>query len=332
MEKTGGTDNNELISSFRDAKRIFILFLMGVMLSMVPLTTADGLDKDVILLGTATPGGGFPVYGAAFAEAVNKTDPSLDVQTKNTKGSTENVPLLEAGKLDIALVQGEVVQETFSGPSELKIITAMYSTAGLFVVKGNSRYRSISDLKGRPVAFGAKGSGLVLLARYVLKGIGLDMDRDFKAIYLDRAGDGPAMLEDGRAEALWGGGIGWPGFSTVAKAKNGARFIAPDENEIKLILKEYPFLKRLTVPARSYPGQDAPIQSVGSWSFVLARKGLPDDIVYRLARAVHFSESIFQRLPQARETTMINTINAVQRQDLIHPGVLRYLREIGLVK
>ena len=337
MENKVGTDKNELLLPFRDAKRILILFLMGVMLSMVPLTTADGLDKDVILLGTATPGGGFPVYGAAFADAVNKTDPSLDVQTKNTKGSTENVPLLESGKLDIALVQGEVVQAAFFDagrkPSELKIITAMYSTAGLFVVKGSSQYRSIRDLTGKPVVFGARGSGLVVLARYVLKGIGLDIDRDFKAIYVDRAGDGPVMLEDGRAEALWGGGIGWPGFTTVAKAKNGARFIAPDENEIKLILKEYPFLKRLTVPAGSYPGQDAAIQSVGSWSFVLSRKTLPDDMAYRLARSIHRSEAILgQRLPQARETTMINTVNAAPRPDLIHPGVLRYLRETGIVK
>ena len=49
-------------------------------------------------LGTATPGGGFPVYGAAFAQAINESDPSLTIQTRNTKGSTENIPLIEAGR------------------------------------------------------------------------------------------------------------------------------------------------------------------------------------------------------------------------------------------
>ena len=42
---------------------------------------------------------------------VNATDPSLLIEPRNTKGSTENVPLLEEGKLDIALVQGEVAYE-----------------------------------------------------------------------------------------------------------------------------------------------------------------------------------------------------------------------------
>jgi TRAP-type uncharacterized transport system substrate-binding protein len=47
-----------------------------------------------VVLGTATPGGGFPVYGDAVAATVNEVDPSLGVTTRHTKGSTENVPLL----------------------------------------------------------------------------------------------------------------------------------------------------------------------------------------------------------------------------------------------
>ncbi len=68
-------------------------------------------EPRVVTLGTATPGGGFPVYGQAVAETINAVDPSLRVETRNTKGSTENVPMLEAGQLDIALVQGEVAHE-----------------------------------------------------------------------------------------------------------------------------------------------------------------------------------------------------------------------------
>src|SRR2546425_7356689 len=62
-------------------------------------SAAWAAEKTVVVLGTATPGGGFPVYGAAVADIINETDPTLAVQTRNTKGSTENVPLLEAGAL-----------------------------------------------------------------------------------------------------------------------------------------------------------------------------------------------------------------------------------------
>ena len=295
------------------------------------------MSATTVILGTATPGGGFPVYGAAIADTIHETDPSLAIEQRNTKGSTENVPLLESGRLDIALVQGEVAHEAFNGigraPANLRILAAMYSTPGMFVVRADSPYRRIEELKGKPVVFGARGSGLVILAKYVLDGLGLDQERDFQAIYLDRAGDGPAMVLDGRAAALWGGGQGWPGFGAVAKGPEGGRFIAPDAEGIKRILARHAFLKPMTVPGGAYPGLTAPLPSVGSWSFVLARPDLPDEVAYRLARALHRGEAaLARRLPQAQETTAANTLAAAPRPDLIHPGVLRYLREIGVTR
>ncbi len=288
-----------------------------------------------VVLGTATPGGGFPVYGAAFAATVNEFDPTLKVEPRNTRGSAENIPLLEAGKLDIGLVQGESAHEAINGigraPANLRIIAAMYSSPGLFVVRADSPAKTIRDLVGKPVAFGAKGSGLIILSRYVLDGIGLDQDKDFAAVYLERAGDGPAMALDGRVAALWGGGIGWPGFETMAKSPGGARFIAPDAGEIARILAKHSFLKPLSVPASTYPGQAAAIHSVGSWSFVLAPPSLPDDVAYRLIRAIHKGEAaLAKRLPAASETTAANTFEAAPRPDLIHSGVMKYLREIRI--
>jgi TRAP transporter TAXI family solute receptor len=291
---------------------------------------------DTVTLGTATPGGGFPIYGQALADTIAETDPTLTVRTQNTKGSTENVPLLEAGRLDLALVQGEVAHEALAGigrpPADLRILAAMYSTPGMFVARGDSEYRDIPDLTGRHVAFGARGSGLVILARYVLDGLGLDQIRDFHAVFLDAAGDGPAMVLDGRVAALWGGGIGWPGFAAVARAPAGARFIVPDAAGIRRILAKHAFLKPMMVPAGSYPGQTTGLISVGSWSFVMARPTLDETLAYRLARALHHGEAALgARLPQARETTAANTVDAAPRVELIHPGARRYLREIGLL-
>jgi TRAP transporter TAXI family solute receptor len=284
-------------------------------------------------MGTATPGGGFPVYGDAVVRTIAKTDPGLAIEARNTKGSTENIPLLEAGKLDIALVQGEAVYEALQGvgraPANLTIIAAMYSTPGMFVVRADSPYRGISDLRGRPVAFGARGSGLVILARYVLDGLGLDMDKDFQAVYLERAGDGPAMVADGRVAALWGGGSSWPGFVAVANSPSGGRFIAPDESEIAAIRARHGFLEKLTLPANSFKGQATALTSVGSWSFIMARQTLPEDTAYRLAKALNEGERIIaDLLPQARETTARNTA-AVAPESHLHPGVLKYLKEIG---
>jgi hypothetical protein len=277
------------------------------------------------------------VYGAAFAETINETDPSLVVEPRNTKGSAENVPLLESGQLDLALVQGESAYEALNGigrpRADLKILAAMYSSPGMFVVRADSPYWSIEALKGKPVVFGAAGSGLGILARYVLDGLGLDRDRDFEAIFFDHAGDGPPLVLDGRAAALWGGSIGWPPFLAVVQGAAGGRFIVPDATGVQRILAKHAFLKTVTVPAGSFRGQDLPLATVGSWSFVMTRLTLPDDTAYRLAKALHRGESALgRRLPQGRESTAANTAAAAPRVDLIHPGVQRYLREIGALR
>ena len=308
-----------------------------LLLAVALAAIAEGADSMKLTLGTATPGGGFPVYADAVIVSIRETDSELTIEPRNTKGSTENVPLLEKGELDLALVQGEVAYEALQGigraPSPIRIVAAMYSTPGMFVVRAESPARTIDDLRGKPVAFGARGSGLVLLARYILDGLGLDMERDFQAVYLDRAGDGPAMVQDGRVAALWGGGIGWPGFTAVARSPGGARFIVPDADGLRRIQARHAFLKPLTVPAGAYPGQNAPIASLGSWSFIMARPGLPDEAGYRVAHALHRAESgIAQRLPQGRETTAANTVGSAPRADVLHPGVQRYLREAGLLR
>jgi TRAP transporter TAXI family solute receptor len=316
------------------------VFLTGVMLLAGQAAAQQGdkaISRTAISFGTATPGGGFPLYGDALAEVMNAADPQLAITTRNTKGSNENIPLLEKGELDIATVAGEPAYEALMGigrpASPLKILTAMYSSPGMFVVRADSSYRTIRDLIGQPVVFGAKGSGLPILSRYILDGIGLKQDEDFKSIYLDRAGDGPAMVLDGRAAALWGAGIGWPGFAAVAASPGGARFIAPDAADIARIRAKHSFLKPLTVPAGSYPGQSEAINSIGSWSFVLTRAELPDEIAYRLARTLHGVELAFcKKLPQACETTAANTVAAAPKPELIHPGVMKYLKEIGAAK
>ena len=300
-------------------------------------TTAPVSNTPLTLsLGTATPGGGFPLYGAALVEAIREADPTLTVEARNTEGSAENIPLLEQGKLDLALVEGVAAYEAMAGvnrpaPTTIKILWAMYSSPGMFVVRADSPYRAIADLKGQTIAWGAKGSGLVLLGGYVVESLGMDRDRDFKAVYLDRAADGPAMVLDKRAAALWGAGIGWPGFTTMSNSADGARFIAPSEAEIGRILARHKFLKRVTIPAGSYKGITADTPSVGSWSFVFARSDLPDESAYRLARALHRAEGkLGGKLAQARESTAANTWRAVSDVQALHPGVRRYLQESGL--
>jgi TRAP transporter TAXI family solute receptor len=282
----------------------------------------NGTTMADITLGTATPGGGFPLFGEAFAAVIHEMDPSLRVLCRSTRGSAENVPLLEAGELDLALVQGELLR----AGTNVRIFAAMYSQAGLFCVPHGSPCRSIGDLAGRRVALGVRTSGLVPFAQRVLDALGVAVD----PVYLAQAGDGARLLVAGEVEALWGAGAGWPGFVEVLRSME-ARFIAPDAREAAAILASHPSLSRVVLAAGSYEGQAAPIASVGTWSYVLARTSLDEALAYRLARALHRGEAaLAARLPAARETTLANTAAVAPDPEQIHPGVARCLAEAGL--
>src|SRR4029077_2109342 len=198
--------------------------------------------------------------GDAFAEIVNAEEPKLRLEPRNTKGSAENVPLLEANKGDLALRAGEFASAVLAKPdTQLRIICAMYSSPGLAMVRGDSPYRSLADLTGKPVVLGTQGSGITALGRTVFQSLGIEV----RPLTLEKAADGPPMLLDGRADALWGGALGCLAFAALAKS--GARFLAPNEQEIATILRKNPALQAVTLPAKSYAGQDAPVPSVGSW-------------------------------------------------------------------
>ena len=307
-------------------------------LAMVGVSAGEGAAQATGLsFGTAPEGGSFVIYASAFVDAVKWANPSLGLKAVPTRGSVENVPLLQEGKLDIGLVFGEVAQQLFNpkegSPTKLKVICTVYASPGMFVVRADSRHRTIDDLKGRPVVWNAKGAALALQARYVLDALDLDPDKDFEAIYTDRMIDGPTMILEGRASALWGSGNRWPGFVKVASDPRGARFITPDDKQIDRIVAKHNFMRRIAIPAGRYPGQSDPLLTVGSWSYVLARPYLDDSVGYALAAALHKvgkAGTLFGG--QLAESTVKNTLASLPRLDVLQGGAELYYREIGAIR
>ena len=307
-------------------------------LAMAGAATGEGAAQSSgVKFGTSGEGGGFIIYAGAFVDAIKWANPSIGVRPVPTRGSVENVPLLLEGKLDIGLVFGEVAQQLFNSkegsPTKLKVICTVYASPGMFVVRADSRHRTIDDLKGRPVIWNAKGAALALQARYVLDALDLDPDTDFEAIYTDRMIDGPTMILEGRASALWGSGNRWPGFVKVASDPRGARFITPDDKQIDRIVAKHNFMRRIAIPAGRYPGQSDPLLTVGSWSYVLARPYLDDSVGYALAAALHKVEkagSLFGG--QLAESTVKNTLASLPRLDVLQGGAELYYREIGAIR
>ena len=158
----------------------------------------------------------------------------------------------------------------------LRIISATYSQAGMFMVRGDSPCRAIADLKGKPIVWGAAASGFIVLARYVMDRLGLDIEKDFEPILLEKAGRRPAD----RARWARGGDVGrrhrLAGLHGGRERTRGRALHHAERGRNQAHRRQVPFIKPITLmPAGSYPGQDAPVPSLGSWPFVLAAADSP---------------------------------------------------------
>lgn len=298
-------------------RRVALLAGFGVILAR----PTWGSEVVRLVLATATPGGGFPAFGETLAHAIAAVDPTLAIERRASGGSAENVGLLRTGRVDLGLVQGAYAYPALAEGGDLTVLAPMYPTPGLFVVPAGSAIRSVSDLRGRRVVLGTHNSGLTVMGRSALSASGLDPERDISPMLLDRAGDGPALVREGRADALWGGGLDWPGFHALAADPGGARFFGPSEAGIARLAQPGAATRRLTVPAGSFAGQTDPIETVGSWSFVLARPGLREDAAYRVAAALARTD-----LPTAQPKNLVGLVPA----ERINPGTARLLREAGV--
>lgn len=286
-----------------------------------------------MVIATATQGGSFSAFAQALKEAIAEVDPELQIDLLSTRGSAENLPMLMAGKVDLGMVEGTLLHERTAGrdgaPLGLSVITALFPSPGMFVVRADSNYRKIADLRGKRVVFGAAGSGFVVLARYVLDGLGLDQMRDFDAVLLQKASDGPALVLNGEAVALWGGGAGWPAFEAVATGPLGGRFLGLDDEEVAQVRSKHPFLRPMTVRAHTYPGLDNELKTVGSWSWLLARPDLPKDLAARLAGALQRAQQGLQRRFPAAEATPEASRQAMPVGMDFHPGVAGWTPDRG---
>jgi len=285
-------------------------------------------------LGTSTPGGGFTLYGERLAQAANAQAGETLVAPVGTSGTAENLKLLADGRLDLALIQGAAASQALAAEdaSGLRIVFAMYPSPGMLAVPRDSPARRFEDLKGQPVVFGVRTSGLVLLARQVFGAIGMDVDRDFQAVYVGQAAESPERVISGEAAGLWGAGEGWPGFARLAASPRGARFLGPLPEQIPRILTAHPFLTAMAAPGGAYPGLEADLPTVGSWNLILGRLDLPAERVRRFADAVHAAaKELAAALPQAAMTTAARTAQAAPTAALIHPGTAGLLRELKLL-
>jgi TRAP transporter TAXI family solute receptor len=194
-------------------------------------------------------------------------------------GSVENAFLIERGDARIGIVQSDVAAAAvtgagmFSGTGPLGHLRAV---AGLFpepvhvVVRADSELATVLDLAGRRVALGAVASGTRQTARRVLEAAGVDVD-DLEVAETTSPQFALDQLARGELDAVIEVvSAPWRQLE-IAMHATPLRLL-PFDLETRLELGEAAHgLFPLTIPARTYPGQDAAVATVAATALLVVR-------------------------------------------------------------
>ncbi|MCG8461883.1 MAG: TAXI family TRAP transporter solute-binding subunit, partial [Holophagales bacterium] len=124
--------------------------------------------RELVIAAGASGGAYYPV-AESYAESVAQYELTLEV--RETAGSVENLRLLEAGEVDLALVQGGAADpKTHAG---LETLGSVFLEPVWLFHRSGLTLDSFSDLEGQRVATGAEGSGTRSLVAALLEVAGL---------------------------------------------------------------------------------------------------------------------------------------------------------------
>jgi len=305
-----------------------------LLIAAAGMLSAQG-KKYEIVLGTAGTSGTYYVVAAAMAQAINKVSTKIDVVAQPTKGSIENINLVNSGAIQMGMSNADGVywattgtgMYAKSGPLNIKAVMSLYMSAGHMIAKADSGIKTYADLKGKKVCLGPPGQTVVEMSKAILRAYGINPDKDIKPFYL-AIDEGLDKLKDGDIDAtFWVAGVPTAGLIN-ASATTNLRFVEASDEILSKVVAENPYYSKYTIPANTYKGQTAPVETLKIMTQLFANSNLPDDVVYE------FVKQALELQPQyVGSHVVIQEItpkNAADCASPLHPGALKYYKEKGL--
>ena len=296
------------------------------------------------VLNTASTGGTYHPVGTAIATLSKiKLLPKekFSLTAVNSAGSGANVQALGANTAQFAILQGLFgsYAATGTGPvsapqKNVRAVTMLWQNVEQFVISNKFvKSGTASDMvamKGEAMAMGKKNSGTIGSNRVLLKGLGIDIEKDYKPVY---AGFGPSAdaLADGKAMGA-GLGAGPPtGAVTKLMAANAGKFTILDvtAEEAKKMDGGRNLWVPYTIKAGTYPGQTKDVNTVAQPNFLAVNADVSEDHVYKLTKAIYENLPFLQAIHKATRAMAIEKAMAGLPVPL-HPGAAKYYKEVGL--
>ena len=327
-------------------KKIFVFGLSIVLVmvfSFVDVKTCPAKTR-FVTIGTGGVTGVYYPTGGAIGKIVNKKrkEYNLRVTVESTGGSVFNVNAVMAGDLEFGIVQSDRQYQAWNGikdwkdkgpQKDLRAICSFHPESIVLVAGDDTGIKKFMDLRGKHVNIGNPGSGQRGNSTDALTACGIDWKKDMRAEGI-KAAESAKMLQDGKIDAFFYT-VGHPNGS-IKEATSGKRkvhFVPVTGSCIDRLVAKWPYYAKAYIPVKFYPmasnKKDVSTFAVKA-TFVTSAK-VPDDIVYAITKEVFDNLDAFKKLhPAYGVLTRKNMLEALSAP--IHPGAMKYYKEVGLIK
>ena len=312
-------------------------------LALLAAAPADVQAKTTfVTIGTGGITGVYYPTGGAIAKIVNQKRDTYHIRctVESTGGSVFNVNAIMAGDLEFGVVQSDRQYQAINGLEEwkdkgpqkdLRAMFSIHPESVTLVASVDSGIKNFADMKGKKVNIGNPGSGQRQNSIDALEANGIDYEKDIAAEGI-KAAEAPGLLQDGRLDAFFYT-VGHPS-GAIKEATAGTtkvRFVAIPN--VDKIVAKYPYYAKAVVPIKYYEGaqNDSDVDTFGVKATFVTSAKVPDEIVYAITKEVFDNLDEFKKLhPAFADLTKEGMLEGLSAP--IHPGAMKYFKEVGLMK
>lgn len=286
-----------------------------------------------ISAGSGTAGGGQYVYVGGITNIINTYLDGVEVILEATKGSGENLALLQSGDMDIASIESSIAYNAMQGVDLAEGEEAFAGVRCMFpslpthfiITTLDPGVTDVEQFAGKIVAFGPYTGSTDISSRAVFGALGL-----LDSFEISNAGWGDCFtsMGDGQVYAVTGSSIHPSSAITELDSTKDINFVTLSDQQKALLLEQFPYYKEVTLPAGTYESMTEDYDTIGAWQAMYTRADVDEDLVYMITKTVFEHLDLLQATHSGGYTTLLENIG--EQPVPLHMGAYRYYQEMGI--
>ncbi|MEV4280396.1 TAXI family TRAP transporter solute-binding subunit [Actinoplanes xinjiangensis] len=294
---------------------------------LVTLLIVTGCGRDVaqdrrVRIATGSPTAVYYAIGTAFSGIIDRELPGTDASVLATAASAENLDLVTRGQAEVGFAQSDVLVTGGEPAPGLVALARVYDDLLHLVVRADSPITGLTDLKGRRVSVGARGSGTTVTVGRLLSVAGMAGAVQRRDLGLD---DSILALERGEIDAFFfSGGLPVTGIERLGAAV-GIRIVDLSEwaGELRAAYSDVYVVRDVPASAYSLP----PVATIAVPNLLVVAATMPEDLAYDLTRLLMERRGeLAAAHPAAERLEMRAAISTLPVP--LHPGAARYYKSV----